>query len=385
MCVRPVQVPNPSRVPNPREWLMNHPFERRKDLTSAYIRVPCGHCVECVRLQQNYWIQRFRLMASVSDMYYQTLTLKPSMTPHLKLTFENGDTFDKEIVTRDMLQKYFKRLRKDNVFGTQFKYFAVSEYGGKRHRPHFHIVYFVPKTDDPLAVKVGRGNKLKWELFEYWSRNDGTRKNPVYIPYCEYHEKHVGSKIFRNYDFHYIVPSATQNGTSDVGFYVSKYILKFSGYVDSVIHLFWHNLNPDDLPGAISSFRPFLLCSKNFGSVSPDKWKADFTEFNNIIDVCKQKSLTSCRNGTNKFDSFLFYTPDGKAFPLSPLLRKKYIRGDDVLQMFDIQRVRHSDDYMNDYDAARYDDLDFDRLSNSAREENKLRKHIESINDLWQF
>ena len=129
MCVRPIQIPNPSRVPNPREWLINHPLERRKDLTSAYIRVPCGHCVECVRLQQNYWIQRFRLMASVSDMYYQTLTLKPSMTPHLNLTFENGDTFVKEVVTRDMLQKYFKRIRKDNVFGTQFKYFAVSEYG----------------------------------------------------------------------------------------------------------------------------------------------------------------------------------------------------------------------------------------------------------------
>lgn len=385
MCVHPISIRNPSRVPNPAEYVKLHPLERRKDLTSQYILVPCGHCIECSRLRQNYWIQRFRLMASVSDMYFQTLTLKPSMTPHLKLTFENGDIFDKEIVTRDMLQKYFKRLRKDNVFGSPFKYFAVSEYGGKRHRPHFHIIYFVPKTNDSYAVKNSRGNRLRWTLFEYWSRNEGTTFKPVYVPYCEYHQKYVGSKLYRNYDFHYVSPSATLNGETDVGFYVSKYVLKYSDYVDSVIGLFWHNLSADDLSGAISSFRPFLLCSKHFGTLTPDEWPADFTRYYELIELCKSKSLESVKNGTAPFDSFLFYTPDGKAFPLSPILRSRFISGEDYMALFDCQRSRNSSDYLNDYDAFRSDNLDYDRLVNSAREENKLRKHIESINDLWQF
>lgn len=37
------------------------------------------------------------------------------------------------------VQKFFKRLRKS---GLKFRYFGVAEYGGKRGRPHYHIIFF---------------------------------------------------------------------------------------------------------------------------------------------------------------------------------------------------------------------------------------------------
>lgn len=36
-----------------------------------------------------------------------------------------------------------KRLRKENSFGRRFRYFAVSELGSKRCRPHFHLLFLL--------------------------------------------------------------------------------------------------------------------------------------------------------------------------------------------------------------------------------------------------
>lgn len=378
MCVTPIRIENKSRVPNPVEWVKSHPLDRYKDLTSQYISVPCGHCVECIRLRQNYWIQRFRLMASCSDIYFQTLTYNPKFTPHYKCKLTNGNDFDIEVALRSDLQNYFKRVRKRNIFGSEFKYFAVSEYGGKRHRPHFHVCYFVPKKQNAtLAEKVGFANRIKWKLFNEWSRNVGTNRKPLYQPLCEYHQKFKNGKLYRNYDFHFVAPSASKNGETDVGFYVSKYMLKLSDYVDGILGLLYHNLEPDDFLSAKHSVQPFLLCSKGFG-FPPSDW-SDMTLYNKLVSEFKERSLTSAKNGTNPLNSFLFYV-NQSSFPLSPYLRKKHILADDSLKMVDIRNSK-SADYFTNYDSAHFDNIDFDRVVNAEREYSKLRKHIENLNN----
>jgi hypothetical protein len=57
---------------------------------------------------------------------------------------ENGFmTLDKSAV-----QLFMKRLRKDS--DRKLKYYAIGEYGGKRHRPHYHLILF---NADPEKVE----------------------------------------------------------------------------------------------------------------------------------------------------------------------------------------------------------------------------------------
>lgn len=55
------------------------------------------------------------------------------------------------------VQKFFKRLRKD---GFQFRYFGVAEYGGKRGRPHYHIIFFFK---EPVSLV-----RFQTEVFKQW-------------------------------------------------------------------------------------------------------------------------------------------------------------------------------------------------------------------------
>lgn len=97
----------------------------------------------------------FRLMQEEkksSSANFITLTYATSNVPITK-----GRRFT--LWKRD-LQLFFKRLRKaDTKSGKQslIKYFAVGEYGGRTHRPHYHIILFNANIQD-LQKAWGLGN-----------------------------------------------------------------------------------------------------------------------------------------------------------------------------------------------------------------------------------
>lgn len=49
-------------------------------------------------------------------------------------------------VSKDELQRFFKRLRKNT--GEKMKYFACGEYGSKNGRPHYHILLYFNEIED---------------------------------------------------------------------------------------------------------------------------------------------------------------------------------------------------------------------------------------------
>lgn len=124
------------------------------------ISVPCGHCFACQSNRRKDWHMRikYELLHNVCS-YTVTLTYDNEHLPKPVLFGEadilhtgykelDDAAFEEHMDTigfyyhpydvRDV-QLFFKRLRKN---GLKFRYFGVAEYGGKRARPHYHIIFF---------------------------------------------------------------------------------------------------------------------------------------------------------------------------------------------------------------------------------------------------
>lgn len=93
---------------------------------------PCGHCAVCRQQKKKQWVGRILLERSQHrDAVFVTLTYRDEHVP--------VDAHGVKHVSKDELQRYFKRLRKA---GLAFRYFAVGEYGGRTGRPHYHALLF---------------------------------------------------------------------------------------------------------------------------------------------------------------------------------------------------------------------------------------------------
>lgn len=148
--------------------------------------VPCGRCPKCIKRKVSQW--SFRLLQEEKhslSAHFITLTYA---TRHLP--FRNGGW---SICKRDV-QLFIKRLRKSSGDGSNIKYFAVGEYGGRFKRPHYHIIMFnaTPelickawmKGHVHLGTVTGAsvGYCLKYMSKRVWKRKVSTRKrgNPEF-------------------------------------------------------------------------------------------------------------------------------------------------------------------------------------------------------------
>lgn len=97
------------------------------------ILVGCGHCECCCQKKRNDW--KFRLTQEhkyCRDGYFVTLTYDPENLP--PYGWQNGKTY---------VQKFLKRFRKNyGLINLGFKYYLVSELGGKHGRLHYHALFF---------------------------------------------------------------------------------------------------------------------------------------------------------------------------------------------------------------------------------------------------
>lgn len=158
----------------------------------------------------------------------------PQSSPDLLLT-EETEIIRVPYADIHHLQLMFKRMRDNNTLGRSFTYLAVSERGKERSRPHFHIIFFIPKHEgDDYNTCINLEQALKDMLLRFWSTNIGTRKNPIYERNFTYRQRWIGRKLYRNFDCHYVNPNLTTEGVANVGFYVSKYIFKDSPKEESL-------------------------------------------------------------------------------------------------------------------------------------------------------
>lgn len=201
------------------------------DKKSDYVYIKCGHCSECIREKIQGYAQRIMMESINNYMFLCTLTYSNSMLPGVTIangkTVHFADTYD----VSQMLERMQKwRNRGDHThkwIRYPHKVFAVSELGGKKARPHFHMIIFIPKrfaNDEPEIRKIE--SELYWAIRENWARNEGTNRKPVYTPLFRYAEKWVNGQLTKNYDLHWVDPKTTQNGEADAAFYVLKYLLK---------------------------------------------------------------------------------------------------------------------------------------------------------------
>jgi len=98
---------------------------------SGLVTVPCGKCYGCLKRKRSDWLLRLEHENKVSSRsLFVTLTYDDQHIPK--------DSEDNWCFRKEDLQKYFKRLRKHGTF----RYYVVSEYGGRYGRPHYHAIFF---------------------------------------------------------------------------------------------------------------------------------------------------------------------------------------------------------------------------------------------------
>lgn len=348
MCLSPILIKNKSRMYRGKVDCLTS----LHDTTSQYIYVNCGVCPQCVRNKQNYLIQRVQLECMTNYVFFATFTYSDDMLPFIDV----GDYRHYYADVSDF-QKMIKRCRKRDEWIIN-KYLYVTEYGGKRHRPHFHALFFVPKDNnthsvfDPIAIESYLSDMFKSE----WKRNIGSSRSPVYKPLSSFHVLYTSSGPKSPFNFHYVNPTLTAGSESDVGFYVTKYCCKFDKWIQDKRTALYYNLEPDEYKSVWKLLRPRLEYSNSFG----------------LSDVARDYVRKCIDDYSDKFDYPVFVNPcNGNTFPLSPYLFNKYGTLCDKYKFF--YKVVNPD---SDTDSFRYSDIDYLEYQNKydkfARQNNLI-------------
>lgn len=148
-------------------------------------QVPCGRCLECLKLRVNSWyIRLLNEKNSSLNALFVTLTYSDD---NLRFS-DNGNM---SLDYRDT-QLFWKRLRKAHPKDSpKIKYFLVGEYGTKTHRPHYHAIVFncnpdlIQKAWGLGQIHIGNAKEgsiyytLKYALKRVgkWSKSDEDDRN----------------------------------------------------------------------------------------------------------------------------------------------------------------------------------------------------------------
>lgn len=305
MCLHPLLVKNPNYGKNP---IPGSPFSL-KDCSSQYIKVPCGKCSQCIAFKQLSLIQRLQMESLENHLFFASLTYNNEMIP--TVTASSG--FEFRYSSYDDLRNMMKRIRNDNLFGRPFKYFAVSERGSKRSRPHFHIIFIIPKFDgDDHYSILNLESSLFQVVLSQWKRKvGGSKRSPIYKPLCTYIRKYKNGKLNTTFDLHFIRPLPGDSCLS-VAFYVLKYMLKPSTNETRLQQALRLNLPEDEYNDIWKLVRSRYFVSKDFGSSRSPKVRS-------FLKDCIKKSIKS-----KDYDFPLFFNPDtGSSFPLARFYRSK--------------------------------------------------------------
>ena len=175
MCTSPII------IKNKRKHFIN-------GVDKEYLKVPCGHCLECRNKKRNelYVLSYFEyLNAKYRGGFTQFFTL----------------TYDEEHLPRfagrpcfngDDITDYFKRVTTEckRIFGNDFKFrrLVTCEYGHLNKRPHYHFLVFVQspcnhykfrqilKSKWPFGFSFG-----SWDNFGEVNRPNGIRYVTKYV------------------------------------------------------------------------------------------------------------------------------------------------------------------------------------------------------------
>lgn len=222
MCLSPFSIPNPNFGMTGKYYLL-------KDTTSQFINIPCGHCKQCIAHKQMELVQRVQMETFSNWVFFSTMTYNNDSLP-IHVTSSGFPIRYADIAD---FQNMVYRIKTNKLLSRPFRWFAVSERGSKRARPHFHCLWLLPRYEgDDYLTCMNLENELFHVVLNEWRRNYGSRRKPDYLPLCTYIRKIINGEVKTTFDLHFVNPSYTSHGYSDVAFYVLKYMLKSSKYED---------------------------------------------------------------------------------------------------------------------------------------------------------
>lgn len=316
MCINPIPIRNVNK------GLGHIGLNFMKDCDHEFMYVPCGHCPDCVQARQSQLVQRIQAESKYNHLFFCTLTYDNKHLP--VLTFEvpavkrmdaprdeaiipfdfesyEGELYsgvetcvseplagsytdgeDVEVEYEEVkfpyadihhVQLLLKNLRDNNVTGRNIRYVAVSELGKGNGRPHFHILFMLEKRPEDYFGN-GRVNTTTMRIlekqlydmvFKYWAVNVGTRKRPIYEPLFTYRRRFYGGRVNTNFDLHWVDPSLTIDGESNVAYYVSKYMMKGSDRDVKRQQFLKLNLTEEEYNDIWNTVRCRMTCSKGLG------------------------------------------------------------------------------------------------------------------------
>lgn len=217
MCLSPI------KIPNPNYGAKAELLRKTKDCESRFMYVPCNVCAECTAAKQQQIVQRCRSLCLDHYLFFVTLTYNADSLRYV----DTSTGFHIPYADLSDLQKMFKRIRYRNMIDRPFLYFAVTERGSKKGRPHIHFLLFIRKNKDDDKLYPAQLEPYLFRLFlSEWKRNYGSDRKPIWKPLLTYKKAFRHGRMYSNYDCHYVVNHSTENGSDDVAFYVSKYVLK---------------------------------------------------------------------------------------------------------------------------------------------------------------
>lgn len=311
---------NPRTIPNPHyKYLKAHHY-RHTDDVSPTITVPCGTCKECQSLKSQYLAQRLEMESLTHYIYYFTFTCSDEYIVSENLNGHYIARYPYEVIQKCIKRFRINELQNPNcpLFGRDFKYMFVSEYGGIKHRPHLHGFFLIGKSDDPERdYNLLRFHKY---LYQYWKthllENVGSDSHPIYKEIYHYAEKWHNGVFMRNYD----LQSVHVNGDNNLGscYYINKYLFKRSEYVKhvwNVIHDYHNNppkgtLSYTEFVKHWNKYKPCIRKSRFFGF--PDGY-VNYDVVNNMLERSLSAGL--------KYPAFI--SPySGTSRPLSPYYKQ---------------------------------------------------------------
>lgn len=372
-CYSPIMIKNPCKgtdkvitsgyLPNGKPYYrsIDNFWSLSKDVTSDYIPVGCGVCPYCIQKKQLGIAQRIQMEATKNYLFFCTLTYDNEHLP--TLTTSQGYTI--RYASQEHITNFIKRLRKHSVFPRPFRVFYCSERGSLHARPHFHLIFLMPKfkDDDPLYASsltyLFDGVKSEWTV------NVGTRKNPIYEPLFTYVSKFVGGKLRRNYDFHYVEPKYTDGGILDCAFYVCKYMLKSSKHDRDLQIALKNNLPPSEYYEVWNKVKSRLNYSLFFG-LNPDKDNNPDTEIISYLHNC-------VLNGDKSLGYPCYVNPDsGSVFPLCDYYKN-------IPQIFDLQSALSYFYYCKEHEISTFEDDPYHKFEQGLKKfDNALSRGIDT-------
>ncbi len=344
MCLSPITIKNPLRN---KEHLSTDPMRFKSDISSAYIKVPCGRCAQCIALKQNYFIQRCDMQSYFSHMYFLTFTYD---NEHLPIHYYLGKRYAHPDIRH--IQNMFKRVRKHRLFdGRCFRYFVCSEYGSRRMRPHFHMLLFVQKrSGDTPDFMRWFDTQIHNAFLQEWRVNVAKDENgnpntrcPKYEPLCQYKVASDGS---RSFDCHRVIPDIKHPETS-VCYYVTKYMLKADKRISRIIKGILYESSFENQETQIAAretcklIAPRCYTSHHLGLGFNG---ADYVAVSDYISSRLDADIES------KGYPCYHFRADGKVMPLTPYFRQRFVRD------FHIMCQYYADNEAKDLDKIIYHD-----------------------------